>query len=195
MSDAGLPYRLEDWVVVARLGKVRGLKGEMYALAAQEPEWLQALPEVRLRRSGAWLLEGQPLRFSQVFAYKDGLVLKFEGIESIDEAEALEQAEVVAARADRPPLEDGDYYLSDLIGCTAIDEATGRVIGTVRGWQEFGGPVILEIEPEGGSGPGEEPISIPWVREICVSLDLAAKRLVLRPPEGLIELNRREGAE
>lgn len=172
-----------EWGLIARLGKTRGLRGELYGRSDSSPEQLRAYDAVRLRRDGAFV--GDDWVIEDVRPYKDGLVFRFRGVDSIDAAEPLEHAEMMIPLSARPTLPDREFYFSDLVGCEVFDRRTGRKAGTVTGWQEFGGPELLEIQPEGNGGI----VWIPMVREICVVVDTAAKRIEVDPPEGLLELN------
>jgi 16S rRNA processing protein RimM len=175
-----------EWVSIARLGKTRGLKGEIYGYGDLGPERYAAIPEVWLRDAkGAMPLDGRSLSIESVHEYKGGLVFRFRGIESIEAAEPLEQGELVIRKSDRPPASEGEFYFADLTGCEVIDRRSGSLVGVVAGWQEYGGPVLLEVRPEGRSGV----VWVPFARSICVEIDPAAKRIVIDPPEGLLELN------
>lgn len=169
--------------MVARLGKTRGLHGELYGRSDSTPEQLCAYGTVKLRRDGTFV--GDEWVVEEVRPYKDGLIFRFRGVGRIEDAEPLEHAEVMIPLSARPKLPDGEFYFSDLVGCEVFDRRTGRKAGTVTGWQEFGGPELLEVQPDGNGGI----VWIPMVREICVVIDTAAKRIEVDPPEGLLELN------
>ena len=178
----------QDWVVVARLGKTRGLRGELYGRSWNPPDRLAEYKRVWLRRrDGSLASDGRSFEFEQVRSYKDGLLFQLCGVDSIGAAEPLEHCEVVVPAAERLPLADGEFYLSDLIGCEVFKSGSGRKIGIVTGWQEFGGPELLEVAPS-TAGP-ERVVWIPLVRSICVEIDPGGKRIVVDPPEGLLELN------
>lgn len=163
------------WVAVALLGKTRGNRGEITALAlSSKPERYQALREVYLFGAGdrylvesAWFHDGK-------------LILKFHGIDTISDAEKLVGAEVRIPQAERTPLEPGEFFQTDLIGCDVIDRQSGLSLGRVAEWQDSGGPGLLVLE----SG-----LMIPFARSICVEIDPAARRIVVVLPEGLKDLN------
>ncbi len=111
------------------------------------------------------------------------LVLKFRGVDTISAAEQLSGSEVRVPLSGRLPLPEGEYYQSDLVGCEVVERVSGRVVGRVQGWREFGGPALLEVE-----GPGGEEVLIPFARSICVGIDLDAKRIEVDLPAGLTEL-------
>jgi 16S rRNA processing protein RimM len=180
-----------EWSVIARLGRTRGLKGEIYGEGDWPAAQYAALERVWLRcAEGTLALEGRPLRPVSVAAYKGRLIFRFEGVDSIEAAEPLERLEVVIPREDRPSLAAGEVYLADLIGCAAVHRLTGETIGTVSGWQETGGPLLLELKA--ANGREGEPLLIPFARGICVEIDPAGRRIVVDPPEGLLELNEAE---
>jgi 16S rRNA processing protein RimM len=81
-----------------------------------------------------------------------------------------------------PALPEGTHYRHDLVGCEVID-ASGQAIGRVAAVE---GPLDQSRLVVAG-GRGE--ILIPLVAGICVEVDVAAKRIVVNPPEGLLDLN------
>jgi 16S rRNA processing protein RimM len=175
-------------VLVARLGHTRGLRGEIYADSEAEAERLVALKEVWPRSAeGAWLNQSQPLEVSSARPYKGGWVFTFAGLDSIEAVEPFVNCQLGVSAAERPPLAEGEYYLSDLVGCRVLDRASGRELGTVTGWQEYGGPQLLEVLPV-GARPGAV-VWIPFAKAICVEIDPAGRRIVVDPPAGLLELN------
>lgn len=188
-APAGTP---EGGVLLGTLVSTHGLRGEMFADGWHDVDRYGELPWIWLRtRTGAWALDGRPLRIAGVRPHKGGLLVSFEGLPSIDDVEPLKGCEMVIRKEDRPPLPDGEYYMADLVGCAVVDRATGRKLGTVTGWQEYGGPELLEVLAE-GANPGDPgaSFSIPFARSICVEIDPAGRRLAVDLPEGLLELNR-----
>ena len=115
-------------------------------------------------------------------------IIGLEGIDTIDDAEALAGAELRMRVADMPPLPAGTYRHHELIGCEVRDEQDrfiGRVIA-IEGPTDRSQLVI--------AGPRGE-VLIPLVADICVSVDPSAHRIVVSPPEGLIELNTGKGGQ
>jgi 16S rRNA processing protein RimM len=164
------------WVTIALLGKTRGNRGEITALTlSSKPERYSALREVYLFGSGE-------RREIETTWFHDGtLVFKFRGVDSISAAELLSGLEVRVPLADRAPLEAGEFFQSDLIGCEVIDRESGARIGAVTDWDDGGGNGLLVIDGN---------LLIPFARAICVEIDPAAKRIAVNLPPGLTELNR-----
>lgn len=181
-----------NWLEVARLGRVRGLRGELFARGDQTPGWYAALAAVHIRlASGSWFgagEDGQPPAQKVVEArlYSGRLALRFEGFNSATEAEALVNGKVYIGREARPTAPEGEIWLSDLLGCAVENARTGLSLGRVTGWQDYGGPfVTLEVMADSGG----EPALIPFVKAICVEVDLAGRKIRIDPPDGLLELN------
>lgn len=187
-----------EWLEVARLGRVRGLRGELFAQGEQAPEWYLALPGVRIRLAdGKWFgasAEGQvpELKIVEARLYSGRLALRFAGVESATAAEPLTSGRVCVSRKARPAAPEGEIWLSDLTGCEVEDASTGRRLGRVTGWQEYGGPfVTLEVTRE----PGGDVALVPFVKAICVDVDLPGRKIRIDPPEGLLDLNGETGGE
>ncbi|MGQ9918996.1 MAG: ribosome maturation factor RimM [Bryobacteraceae bacterium] len=183
--------RREGWISVARLGKCRGLKGEIFGDVRNPPETYHWLKRAWIRNArGEFLFEGRPLEVLEARPFRGRLVVRFAGVDSPEAARALTGCEAVVPRAELPALPEGEYYLADLLGCAVYVRRSGAAAGTVSGWQDFGGSVVLEITARGGG----DPLWIPFTRAICVEIRPEQGRLVIDPPDGLLELNRFEKA-
>ena len=108
-------------------------------------------------------------------------VVAFKGYASINDAESLAGLELRAEDDDTEPLPEGEYYHRDLIGCTVVTE-DGETIGRVTAVQGERAVSRLVV-----TSPRSE-IMIPLAEEIC-TVDLEARRITVRPPKGLLELN------
>jgi 16S rRNA processing protein RimM len=162
-----------DWVSVAVLGRTRGNRGELTAESlSSKPERFARLKDVRL------LGETATREVEEVWEHGGVLVFKFRGVDSISDAEKLRGAEVQVPVSERVELEPGEYFHSDLIGCEVRDRLSGRVIGHVTDFEEYGGPPLLEVD--GGK------LLIPFVKAICVDI---------RPQEKLVQVDLPEGLE
>jgi 16S rRNA processing protein RimM len=124
---------------------------------------------------------GEELAVERVWYHKGQPVFKLRGIDSIDAAERLSGRDVCVPADERFPLADGEYYFSDLVGCRIVDKTSGEPIGEVTGWQEPGGPALLEVD--GGR------ILVPLAKALLPEIDLKARVIRARLPEGLLDLN------
>ncbi|MBC7348840.1 MAG: 16S rRNA processing protein RimM [Candidatus Aminicenantes bacterium] len=108
--------------------------------------------------------------------------LRLEGINSLQEAEALRGREILARVEDFPVLENGLYYDFQLLGCL-VETVDGRKLGRVVELITMGSANLLVVEIAG------KKVEIPLVAAICRQIDPAAKIIIIDPPEGLLELN------
>jgi 16S rRNA processing protein RimM len=170
-----------DWVAIAILGKTRGNRGEITAVAlSDKPERYEELTEVFVFRPTS-PPGGERFAVEEVWFHSGTLVFKLEGVESIGEAELLYGSEVRLPISQRISLEDGEFFQSDLIGCEVVDHGTGASLGRVKGWDDGGGTGLLVVDDD---------LLIPFARAICVEINPAAKRISVVLPEGLKDLNR-----
>jgi len=153
--------------------RTRGIKGELVAVSlSPDPGRVRAVfvGDTAHQVENFWLHDGQP-------------IFKFRGVDSMSDAENLVGQFVFILREQRLSLPEGEYYQSDLIGATVVDE-TGRMLGTVVDWQEYGGPPLLEVKR-----PDGEELLIPFTHDICKLVDVAGKKVTVNLPDGLEDLN------
>lgn len=124
------------------------------------------------------------VELSEAWAHGGDWILKFRGVDSIKDAECFAGSELWVPLSDRAKLPEGEYFQSDLIGCVVVDEA-GRTIGTVDGWQEYGGPPLMEVRRAEYSGRNA---LIPFVKGIYREVDLEERRITVEIPDGLLDL-------
>ena len=176
-------------VALARILRPWGRRGEVAA------EILTDFPQRLAEMREAWLAgQHSAPRRTKIISCRMHLgqaIFHFEGIQTISEAEALRGVEVQVPLEERAPVALGRYYITDLIGCHVWEEGAATALGAVKGVQrageERGGPLpeswILVV----GSPAGE--LLIPLAAEICTRIDIATRRIEVRLPEGLRELN------
>ena len=105
--------------------------------------------------------------------FKDGSLVRFDGIASPEQASALTNAELCVPRDVLPPLDEGEFYVADLVGC-AVEDTTGKARGVVSGCFWNGTQDILEIrQPDG------EELMVPAVEDFLREVDLPGRRIVI----------------
>jgi 16S rRNA processing protein RimM len=145
-----------------------------------KPERYQALKEVFLFGLGL-SPQGEKFLIESIWFHDGTLIFKFEGVDTISDAEGLYGREVRIPASERTSLDEGEYFQDDLIGCEVVDRRTGESIGRVTGWDDGGGTGLLVVDGE---------LLVPFAHSICVAIDPAAKRIAVELPEGLKDLNR-----
>jgi 16S rRNA processing protein RimM len=128
------------------------------------------------------------LTVEELWPHKSHLVLKFEGVGSISEAEELIGCELQVPVSERSRLEPGWAYVSDLVGCAVFD--AGREIGLVADVQFGAGEAPLLIVRA-----GSKEYEIPYAEAYLKSADLEHKKIYMILPEGMLDLNAPLSAE
>lgn len=132
-----------------------------------------------------------PVVVENAWAHKGLLILKFSGIDSIDQANRLRGSHILIPQEERTALPDHRYYLWELKGCRVVREPRGEAtsaveVGTVVDVEPTGGVDILRVE---SVHDGHSEVLIPLAQSICKRIDIKAKVIVIDPPEDLLELN------
>lgn len=194
------------WVPIARLLRPQGRRGELLA----DP--LSDLPDIFAPHRDLFLAPATshtpapnalPLHIQEVW-FPTGknagrVVLKLAGCDSISAAEDLAGQQLLLASDQLPTLDPDTFFVGDLVGCTVFNHALP--IGTVTDVEFATGPdgrsrledaapllaVQLTSSPQTSPEATPEPILIPFVRAWLDSVDIPARRLSMRLPEGLLE--------
>jgi len=169
--------------VVGRVARAHGLRGDVVINPETDfPESRFRAGRVVYRSAGGARAVG--LRVATVRFHRGRPIVRFEGIDSIDEAEPLAGLELRIPVAALEALPAGSFYRHDLTGCR-VETRSGEVVGQVdhvEGVAETSRLVIATDEGE---------VLVPLAAEICVRIDIGQKVIVIEPPEGLLDLNRR----
>ena len=175
-------------VLVGRSARPHGLRGQV----AVNPE--TDFVEERFRPGATvWMrgddrgdvrgdTEPQPLIVASARIQNRTPIVAFEGFTRIEDVEPLAGRELRVPESSLTPLEPGRYYEHQLVGCT-VETIDGRPVGTVVRIEGGAAGSRLIVE-----GPRSE-IQVPMVEGICAEVDVAARRIRIDPPEGLLELN------
>jgi 16S rRNA processing protein RimM len=115
-------------------------------------------------------------------AYRDRLVLKLRGVEDAAAADALRGRDVAAPPEQVPSLAEGVYYQQQLLGLAVLDEL-GATLGVIEDVVDTGGAALLEVRRESG-----RKILVPMAGDIVLDVDLAGRRVRVRLPDGLVDL-------
>jgi 16S rRNA processing protein RimM len=134
--------------------------------------------ELFIERNGAV----HALTLTSVRFHRDRPVIGIAGVETMNDAGALAGQELRVPLDRLASLPGGTYYRHDLIGCR-VETAAGDVVGTVEQVEgTLRGSRLVVAAPRG-------EVLIPLVAEICTTIDVAGRRIVVDPPAGLLDLN------
>lgn len=175
------------WVWLAQIRRPQGRKGEVFA------DILTDFPQKFAERRQLWLLSPneaksapRQVELAHHWLHKGGVVLHFAGIDSISAAETLAGLVVAIPRTERVALGNDETYIADLVGSTLFDVAgvTPVAVGEIQDVDRTAGPVpLLIVRARSGE------VLIPFAKSYLRSIDIAARRIEMALPEGLLDLN------
>jgi 16S rRNA processing protein RimM len=172
------PPASADDIAIGRVVRPHGLAGEVAVeIWTDFPERFVPGLSVTLRSDAG---ETRPGVVATVRPHKGRMLIRFEGVDGPEAADALRGLDLVVPAGDVPPRPEGYVFHHEVQGCTVVDRE-GSPLGTVRDLTAASAGPLLEIETPLGLR------DVPFVRPIVVEVDLAARRIVLDPPKGLLD--------
>ena len=170
----------DDMVLVGTIARPHGLRG--HVVVNPETDFVEERFKpgaiVWTRSNGT----DRPLAIESARVQNGRPVITFEGYGSIEAVEPLAGLELRIPEDALQPLDAGVFYHHQLTGC-AVQTAGGVSIGTVVRVDEGAGGALLVVNGSNGE------VLIPLAADICVAIDVQARRISVDAPEGLLELN------
>lgn len=177
----------EDMALVGRVARAHGIRGQVIVnLETDFPEQrFSPGAELFIQRAG----RVEAVRVTTVRFHRERPVLGLEGVEDMNAASTLAGAELRVPVESLAALPEGTFYRHDLVGCR-VSTVSGVDVGTVAEVEGdmFGSRLLVRAD-------GGEEILVPLAEAICRTIEPAEKRIVIDPPEGLLELNRTRGGQ
>jgi 16S rRNA processing protein RimM len=172
----------DDMAVVGRIARAHGIRGQVILNVETDfpEERFQSGAELFIEREG----RVEPLTITTVRFHRERPVVGLRGVDTIDDAEALAGHELRVPIERLATLPSGTYYRHDLIGCRVVTKG-GVEVGVVTDVEGTMGGSRLVVAGAAGE------VLIPFAVEICPEIDPATRRIVIDPPDGLVELNAR----
>jgi 16S rRNA processing protein RimM len=175
----------DEMAVVGQIARPHGIRGQVIVnLDTDFPhDRFRPGAELFVRRStGA--ADAESLIIETVRFQHERPVIAFQGVDDMNAAIRLAGSELRVPVERLAPLPPATFYRHDLVGCVVETVAGARVgeVSEVEGSMALSRLVVAT--------PGGE-VLVPMVADICQSIDVAGKRIVIAPPDGLLELNTR----
>jgi len=172
----------DDCAVVGRVARVHGNRGEV--IVNPDTDFIEGR-----FRIGAELFVKRPdgvgrVRVTAMRVHQGRPIIALDGVVTMNDAEAMAGVELRVPVSELEPLPAAMYYRHDLIGCR-VETVGGDVVGEVHKVEGDLGASRLVLKVSDGE------VLIPLAQAICVVIDIAARRIVVDPPEGLLDVNRR----
>lgn len=163
----------EPTVAVGRVSRAHGVQGEVAVLVLSEVEGRFA-PGATL-----WLENGRKLTVQSSKPHRGGLLVRFREVRDREQAEGLQRALLVVPESSSPSLPEGSWWDHQIEGC-AVETDRGRPLGTVREVIHTAANDVWSVV----DGGGRETL-VPVLIDVLVSVDVGAKRIVVREIAGL----------
>ena len=174
---------MTDRIALGIIRKAHGVRGE----ASVEP-WTDTMDRFSdLDRVMLVSPDEQTVRPARIEAAREHAgrtLVKFEGIETPEDLRDLQNWTIEIPESEARQLEEGEYFLHDLVGLRLID-AEGNDRGVVEDAFEGGGGVLLTVKPKSGKS-----FDVPFAAEICTNIDLKAKTITVKLPEGIDDVDK-----
>jgi 16S rRNA processing protein RimM len=162
-------------LVVGRIGRAHGVLGEA-TIDVQTDD-----PDLRFKVGSKLTLDsGQELTIKSSRWHNQILLLGFEGVDDRNQIEALRD-QLISSQVDLSALAPGEYHYQQLIGCQVYLQ-NNDLVGQVSEVVKLPGQDLLSVDKNGSQ------VMIPMVKQIIISIDVLEKKIVVNPPEGLLDV-------
>jgi 16S rRNA processing protein RimM len=174
----------DDMVLVGRIARAHGIRGQVIVAAETDfPEERYRPGSVVYIRRGAGDGPIEPLTITAVRFHRGRPIIQLEGVDTMNAAEELAGHDLRVSTEALQPLPPGMFYHHDLVGC-AVETPEGLPIGAVIRVEGAGEGSRLVVQ-----GRGLEEVLIPMNDAIIVGVHVAGRRIVVQPPDGLLDVN------
>lgn len=168
---------MEDKFRVGVITNTHGLRGEVKVFpTTEDPERFRDLKEVLLDTGKEWM----ELEVSSVRFFKNLVIVKFKEFNSINEIEQYKGKDLYVSRENAIPLEEGEYYLADIIGATVITE-DGAVFGELKDVLETGANLVYVVLHEG------KEVLLPVIPDCVKNVDVEQNKVTVHIMKGLLD--------
>jgi|SRR5688572_7928540 len=184
-ADPGAQAETPEHLIVGYIARAHGTRGELFVMPLTESpdDVFVADNELLLgNEDGNVDDESSVITIEEARSFKRGFLVRITGVESRTEAESLAQLYLLVPAAALPPLGDDEVFYHELLGLT-VETTDGVLVGRVREVFETEPHHLLEVEDDHGKRR-----LIPYAARIITQLDRANRRIIIDPPEGLLEL-------
>jgi 16S rRNA processing protein RimM len=171
----------EEMAVVGRVARPHGLRGQLILNVETDfpEERFQPGAEVFVSRRG----QVESLTIQNVRFHQGRPIVAVSGVDTIEAAQALAGLELRVPRERLIRLPVGTFYRHELVGCH-VETSRGEAVGFVTDVEGPAQASRLVVSS------GDDEIQIPLACEICTIVDTGSRRIVIEPPNGLLDLNK-----
>ena len=167
---------MQKYLECGAISNTHGINGAVKVFnQCDDPQVLASLDRVYVEQLGVY----RELTVTSSSVYKDTVIFTFEGVDSIDKAMRLKGKTLYADREDFE-LEEGEYFLADVIGLKVIDADSGKVYGTIENVNTNSAQLLYEINTP--AGIRLLPVVDAFVKRVVID-----EAVYVTPVSGLLE--------
>ena len=170
---------MEKFLRVGVIANTHGLRGEVkvYPTTDDINRFRFLTDVIVMARNGEVDLKVENARI-----IKNMAIVKFSGVDSIDDVLSWKGCDLMVSRENAVPLEEGEYFIADLIGCSVVTDDC-REVGRLKDILETGANDVLIVSKADGT-----ELLIPWIDECVLDVDLEESKILVHMIDGLEEL-------
>lgn len=169
---------MEDLLRVGVVTTTHGVRGEVKVFpTTDDPTRFEDLTQVILDTGR----EKRSLEITGVKYFKNLVILKFKGLDNVDDVANFRQAEIYIRREDAVPCEENENYIADLLGMEVVTEE-GMVLGTLKQVYETGANDVYIVQSD------KKEYMIPAIQDCVKDVDLETNRMTIHVIPGLLDL-------
>lgn len=168
---------MEDKFRVGVIANTHGIRGEVKVFpTTDDPQRYRDLKKVLLDTGWEFIT----LEIASVRFHKNLVIVKFKGIDNINDIEKYKGKDLYVLREDAVPLEEGEYYIADIIGASVVTE-DGKSFGTLKDVLETGANLVYVVEHQG------KEVLLPVIPDCVKEVNVEEQRITVEILKGLLE--------
>lgn len=167
---------MKKYLEIAKIVSTQGVHGEVRC------QYYCDSPEVLCEFDTLYLNKGETeIRVMRAFPHKNVVILKIDGVDSIEDAQKY-IGKMLYLDRDDAELPEGSYFIQDIIGLTVRDVDSGKIYGKITDIYQNGASDVYSIKQPNGT-----ELMFPYIDEVVKSIDIEKGEMIIRPLPGLFD--------
>lgn len=168
---------MKQYLETAKIVATHGIRGEVRCqYFCDSAEFLCEFEELFLDKKGE-----KPVLITRAYPHKNVVIMKIDGIDTVEDAQKL-IGKTLYMNRDDVELDEGVYFIQDIIGLTVKDIESGEVYGKISDVYQNGATDVYSIKKENG-----RELMFPYIDEVVKKIDIEAGEMLIKPLEGLFD--------
>lgn len=173
---------MKQFLEIAKIVATQGLRGEVRCqYYCDSADVLCDFDELYFDKGNT------PVRVERAYPHKNVVIMRFEGVDTIEKAQPL-VGKMLYLNRDDAELEEGLYFVQDIIGLTVKDADSGKIYGKITEVYQNGASDVYSMKQPDGS-----ELMFPCIDEVVIKTDIEAGEMLIRPLKGLFDAADEQG--